>query len=146
MMKSRFAAATIILSLGLSTAVMAATPAEVVERHVASMKRGTLQPIMDDYSADTVVVTPKGLVANQTPADGPGVYSGQAAARRVFTTLTDAAHHPGIKAMETRVEPAGADSVILHWVQFKGQPQQASGKDVFVVRGGKIVFQAIILD
>ncbi|BDD68765.1 hypothetical protein Sj15T_37860 [Sphingobium sp. TA15] len=139
-----FAAA--LLGLSLAGAAQAATPAEVVARHVESMKLGKLQPIMDDYSADTVVVTPQGLVADQAPARGPGIYSGQAQARRVFATLTDKDHHPGIKAMETTIEPAGPDSVILHWVQFKGQPQQVSGKDAFIVRDDKIVFQAIFVD
>ena len=65
---------------------------------------------------------------------------------RVFATLTDKDHHPGIKGMETSIEPAGPDSVILHWVQFKGTPQQVSGKDAFIVRKDKIVFQAIFVD
>jgi hypothetical protein len=138
------AAATIVV--GLASAAGAATPSQIVQRHVDSMKRAQLPQIMADYAKDTVVVTPKGLVAGQTPADAPGVFSGQTQARRVFTTLTDATHLPGIKAMETSIEPAGADGAILHWVQFKGQPQQASGKDVFIVRGDKIVFQAIIPD
>ena len=140
------AAAATAMGLFLAGAAYAATPAEVVARHVESMKAGKLQPIMDDYAADAVVVTPEGLVASQAPAKGPGIYSGRAQAQRVFATLTDKDHHPGIKAMETTIEPAGPDSVILHWVQFKGTPQQVSGKDAFIVRHDKIVFQAILLD
>ncbi|MEA3387918.1 hypothetical protein [Sphingobium sp. CCH11-B1] len=140
------AAALLAANLCLASAAHAATPTEVVARHVESMKVGKLQPIMDDYSADTVVVTPEGLVAGQTPAKGPGVYSGQARASRVFATLTDKDHHAGIKAMETRIEPVGPDSVILHWVQNKGQPSQVSGKDVFIVRNDKIEFQTIMVD
>ncbi len=30
---------------------------------------------------------------------------------------------------------------ILHWVQFKGTPQQISGEDVFVTKNGKITMQ-----
>ena len=138
--------AAAVLSLGVATSAFAATPAEVVARHVASMKVGKLQPIMNDYATDTVVVTPEGLVENQMPAKGPGIYSGRAKAQRVFATLTDKDHHPGIVGMETHIEPVGPDSAILHWVQFKGTPQQVSGKDAFIVRNNKIVFQAIILD
>ena len=29
---------------------------------------------------------------------------------------------------------------------FKGTPKEVSGHDVFVVRGGKVVFQAVIVD
>jgi hypothetical protein len=138
--------AAAMASLGFASIASAATPSQIVQRHVDSMKRGQLPAIMADYAASTVVVTPKGLVAGQAPADAPGVYSGQAQARRVFATLTDTTHLAGIKSMETKIEPAGTDGAILHWVQFKGQPQQASGKDVFIVRGDKIVFQAIIPD
>lgn len=139
--------ATLLAAIALSAAsAQAATPAEVVARHVESMKAGAIQPIMDDYAADTVVVTPEGLVAGQTPAKGPGVYSGQAQARRVFLTLTDKDHHAGIKAMETRIEPVGADGAILHWIQNKGQPGQVSGKDVFIVRNDKILVQTIMVD
>lgn len=135
-----------LMSIGVAGSAMAATPSEIVARHVESMKVGKLQPIMDDYAADTVVVTPQGLVADQSPAKGPGIFSGQAQAQRVFVTLTDKDHHPGIKAMETVIEPSGPDSVILHWVQNKGQPSQVSGKDAFIVRNDKIIFQAIYVD
>lgn len=138
--------AAAMICCGLATAAGAATPVQIVQRHVDNMKLARLPQIMADYARDTVVVTPQGLVAGQTPANAPGVYSGQAAARRVFVTLTDPQHLPGVKGMETSIEPAGADGAILHWVQFKGQPQQVSGKDIFIVRGDKIVFQAIIPD
>jgi hypothetical protein len=145
-MNIRLAATTTLMSLGLATAVFAASPVQVVQRHVDSMKIGKLQPIMNDYAANTVVITPKGLVTGQLPADGPGVFSGQTEARRVFATLTDAGHHPGVKSMVTTIEPTGPDGAILHWTQFKGQKQQVSGKDVFIVRGDRIVFQAIFPD
>jgi ketosteroid isomerase-like protein len=110
------------------------------------MKKGDLPAIMSDYATDAVVITPAGLVPGHHPSGNPGVFSGAADARRVFATLTDKGHHPGVRTMETRIEPAGADIALLHWVQFKGTPQQVSGKDVFVVRGNKIAYQAILLD
>ena len=145
-MNFRLTTAALVIGLGLATAATAATPAAIVQRHVDNMKIGKLQPIMNDYAANTVVVTPKGLVSGQLPADGPGVFSGQTEARRVFSTLTDAGHHAGVKSMVTSIEPAGPDGAILHWTQFKGQKQQVTGKDVFIVRGDKIVFQAIFVD
>ena len=48
--------------------------------------------------------------------------------------------------MQTRIEPHGHDVALLHWVQFKGSAQQVTGEDVFVVRGSKIVYQAILVD
>jgi ketosteroid isomerase-like protein len=136
------------LSLLCATAAQAAdrTPEQVVKDHVVSMKTANVDAVMADYAADTVVITPPGLVPSQVPATGPGVYSGIANARKVFVVLTGAGSIAGIRAMETTVEPLGGDVALLHWVQFKGTPQQVSGTDVFVVRHGKVVVQDIIVD
>jgi len=133
-------------ALGIVGAASAATPSQVVAHHVAMMKKGDLPAIMSDYAANTLVISPPGLVAGQHPAKGPGIFSGLANARKVFATLTDKDHHPGVRTMETSIEPVGADVALLHWVQFKGTAQQVSGEDVFVVRGGKIAYQAILVD
>ena len=34
----------------------------------------------------------------------------------------------------------------LRWTQFKGTPRQVTGEDIFVVRGGRISYQAILVD
>jgi ketosteroid isomerase-like protein len=122
------------------------TPEQVVKDHVASMKTGNVDAVMRDYAPNTVVITPPGLVPTQKPATGPGVYSGVANARKVFVVLTGKGSIDGIRAMETTVEPLGGDVALLHWVQFRGTPKQVSGTDVFVVRGGKVVVQDIIVD
>jgi len=122
------------------------SPEQVVKDHVASMKTGNVDAVMRDYAPNTVVITPPGLVPTQKPATGPGVYSGIANARKVFVVLTGKGSIAGIRAMETSVEPLGGDVALLHWVQFRGTPKQVSGTDVFVVRGGKVVVQDIIVD
>jgi len=122
------------------------SPEQVVKDHVASMKTGNVDAVMRDYAPNTVVITPPGLVPTQKPATGPGVYSGVANARKVFVVLTGKGSIAGIRSMETRVEPLGGDVALLHWVQFRGTPKQVSGTDVFVVRGGKVVVQDIIVD
>ena len=122
------------------------SPEQFVKDHVASMKTGNVDAVMRDYAPNTVVITPPGLVPTQKPATGPGVYSGIANARKVFVVLTGPGSIAGIRAMETRVEPLGGDVALLHWVQFRGTPKQVSGTDVFVVRGGKVVVQDIIVD
>lgn len=133
--------------LGAAPALAAErSPEQVVKDHVASMKTAHVDAVMADYADDTVVITPPGLVPTQQPAAGPGVYSGKANARKVFVVLTGKDSIGGIRAMETTVEPLGADVALLHWMQFRGTPQQVSGIDVFVVRGGKIAVQDIILD
>jgi ketosteroid isomerase-like protein len=146
MQKSLWTAVVMGLAVGGAAAASAATPAQVVAHHVAVMKKGDLPAIMSDYAADAIVISPPGLVAGQQPAKGPGIFSGSASARRVFATLTDKTHHPGVVGMETRIEPVGNDVALLHWVQFKGTAQQVSGEDVFVVRHDKITYQAILVD
>ena len=133
------------LALGGATAASAATPTQVVEHHVAVMKKGDLAAIMSDYAPNTIVLAPPGLVRGQA-TKGVGVFVGSKDARRVFATLTDKDHHPGVRTMETSVSPAGPDAARLRWVQFKGTAQQVSGEDIFVVRGGKIAYQAILPD
>lgn len=121
-----------------------ASPTQVVEQHVDAMKTGDLAAIMSDYADDVVVIAPEGLVKDQTPATGPGVFAGAEDAKRVFATLTAPGSLDAIKGMDTRVEAKGDEVVFLYWTQFKGQPNEVSGRDVFVVRNSKIVFQDII--
>ena len=134
----------VAIGLGLASAAGAATASQVVAHHVAVMKKGDLAAIMSDYAGNTVVIAPPGLVRGQS-AKGVGVFVGSDA-RRVFATLIDKDHHPGVRTMETSIAPAGPDAARLKWVQFKGTPQQVSGEDIFVVRGGKITYQAILPD
>ena len=74
-----------------------------------------------------------------------GVFVG-ADVRKLFAVLTDKTHVAGNRTMQTRYEDAGADTTIMHWVQFKGTAQQVSGYDVFVIRHGKVVFQSVTVN
>jgi hypothetical protein len=133
---------TILLALLGAAAALpawAAADAKVLDHHVANMKSGNLEGVLSDYSPDAVVVTPAGMI---TP---DGVFVG-AEARKLFSVLTDKDHLPGNKTMQSRYQSAGADTSVMHWVQFKGTPKEVSGYDVFVVRGGKIVFQTVIVN
>jgi ketosteroid isomerase-like protein len=116
-----------------------AADTKVVDHHVAAIKAGNLEGVLSDYAADAVVVTPAGMI---TPS---GVFVG-ADTRKLFSVLTDKDHLPGVKSMQTRYVSAGPDTTIMHWVQFKGTPKEVDGHDVFVVRGGKIVFQSVTVD
>lgn len=125
-------------------AAAAMSPAEVVQQHVDAMKTGNIDSIMSDYADDTVVITPQGLVQDQDPATGPGVFVGKESAQKVFSTIT--ANMDAVKGMETTIEPKGTDVAFLHWTQLKGQPGEVSGTDVFIVRNSKIQFQDIVVD
>ena len=103
------------------------------------MKSGNLGGVMADYAPDAVVVTPAGMVSPS------GVFAGKDV-RKLFSVLTDKDHVPGNKTMQTRYDAVSPDTTIMHWVQFKGTAQEISGYDVFVIRGGKVAFQAVIVN
>lgn len=129
--------AAVILSALFVTASAEAQPAsKILDHHVANMKSGSLDGVMADYAPDAVVVTPAGMVSRT------GVFAGRNV-RNLFAVLTDKDHLPGNKTMQTRYESVSPDTTIMHWVQFKGTKQEVSGYDVFVVRGGKVAFQAV---
>ena len=132
-------ACAVILALTLSAGSAIAADTKVLDHHVANMRAGNLEGVLSDYAPDAVVVVPPGL------ANANGVFVG-ADTRKLFSVLTDKDNLPGIKTMQTRYENAGADTTVMHWVQFKGTPKQVTGHDVFVVRGGKVVFQSVTVD
>jgi ketosteroid isomerase-like protein len=123
--------------LGLGSAFAADTA--ILDRHIANMKSGNIDGILADYAPDTVIVTPAGMVSPS------GVFVGKDA-KKLFSVLAAPKNVPGNKTMETKYESLGPDTTKMTWVQFKGTKDQVSGYDVFVVRGGKIAFQTVIVD
>jgi hypothetical protein len=132
-------ACAVILALTLATGSAIAADTKVLDHHVANMKTGNLEGVLSDYAPDAVVVVPPGL------ANANGVFVGPET-RKLFSVLTDKDNLPGIKTMQTRYEIAGPDTTVMYWVQFKGTPKEVTGHDVFVVRGGKVVFQSVTVD
>jgi hypothetical protein len=128
-----------LLTAGAALPALAAADTKVLDHHVANMKSGNLEAVLSDYSPDAVVVTPAGMV---TP---DGVFVGSET-RTLFRVLTGKDNLPGNKTMQTRYQSAGADTSIMHWVQFKGTRKEISGYDVFVIRSGKIVFQSVTVN
>ena len=126
--------AFVLLSSG---AAMADT--KVLEHHVAQMKTGNLEAVLSDYAPNAVIVTPPGAMSKS------GVFIGKDA-RTLFGILTNKENLPGNKTMQVSYENLGPDTTLMRWVQYKGTPKQLSGHDVFVVRGGKIVFQTVSID
>jgi ketosteroid isomerase-like protein len=129
-------AAFAFILLGTGTAL---ADTKVLDRHVATMKAGDLNAVMADYAPDAVVVTPPGAMSPS------GVFAGKDT-RKLFTILTNKENNPAVKTMQTRYVPVSSDTTIMHWVQNKGTAKELSGHDVFVIRGGKIVFQTVSID
>ncbi len=131
--------AAILFALLAPAAAHAADGIAVIDHHVAAMKAGNLADVLSDYAPDAVVVTPPALAGNG------GVFVG-ADTRKLFGVLTDKDHVPGNRTMKTRYEAAGPGTTIMRWVQFQGTAQETSGYDVFVIRGGKVVFQTVVVN
>ncbi|HEX4637679.1 MAG TPA: hypothetical protein VH189_15965 [Rhizomicrobium sp.] len=127
------------LTAGTALPALAAADTKVLDHHVANMKSGNLEAVLSDYSPYAVVVVPAGMV---TP---DGVFVGSEV-RSLFRFLTNKDNLPGNKTMQTRYQSVGADTSIMHWVQYKGTPKEVSGYDVFVTRDGKIMFQTVIVN
>lgn len=153
--------ATAILSLGAIAACssdsksnVAATSttstgdsAEVVlNRHVAAMKAGDLAAVMADYADDTVVIAPNGIAPGEPNVAGFNVFDGKANASKLFAVLTNKDNAAGMASMTTTYEHKGSDVTLMHWVQFDGTPKKVSGTDVWVIRGGKVISQTVLLD
>ena len=128
--------ALLLTLLGAGTAFAADT--KVIDHHLTAIKAGNLEGVLSDYAPDVVIVTTPGMLSPDGVFIGPQI-------RKMFATLTDKDHLPGVKTLQTRYQAAGADTTIMHWVQEKGTAKEVSGYDVFVVRGGKIVFQSVTL-
>ncbi|HWX88960.1 MAG TPA: hypothetical protein VNY75_01535 [Rhizomicrobium sp.] len=133
-------AAILLVLLGAGAGIPAwAADTKILDHHVANMKAGNLDGVLSDYAPDAVVVTPAGMI---TP---DGVFVGSET-RKLFSVLTDKDHLPGNKTMLTRYEKLSPDTTLMHWVQFKGTTKEVSGYDVFVVRGGKVAFQTVVVN
>lgn len=135
-MKSALAAIALLI-VG-ATAASAADTA-LLDRHVANMKSGNIDGILADYAADTVIVTPAGMVSPS------GVFVGKDA-KKLFSVLAAPKNLPANKTMQVKYEDLGAGTTRMGWVQNKGTKDEVSGYDIFVVRGGKIAYQAVIVD
>ena len=142
----RLVLAAAILSLSAATAFAADSAQTVLDRHVAAMKAGNLDAVMADYADNTLVIAPHGIAPGQTNVAGNDVFSGKANARKLFAVLTDKDHNPGAKAMTVSYEQRGNDVTLMHWVQFKGKPEQVSGTDTWIIRGGKVIAQIVAVD
>lgn len=142
----RLVLAAALVTLGTTAAFADATSQAVLDRHVAAMKAGNLDGVMADYADDALVIAPHGIAPGQTSVAGNDVFSGKAEARKLFAVLTDKGHHAAMQSMTATYEQRGNDIVLMHWVQFKGQPNQASGTDTWVIRGNKVIAQVVAVD
>ena len=124
----------------------AVMPRQVVERHIKGMQAGNADMAVEPYADDAVVMTPPGSFPAGTKSLEPGIAIGKPAIRKFFASLLDADHGAAAKGMIWHLDVTPQGGVVMHWTQLKGTPGQVDGIDMFMVRDGKIVFQAIGLN
>ena len=118
----------------------------ILDRHVAEMKAGNLEGVMADYADDALVIAPQGIVPGEANVAGFNVFDGKANISKLFAVLTNKDNAAGMASMTVTYEPKGSDATLMHWVQFKGTPQELSGSDVFVIRNGKVISQTVLVN
>jgi ketosteroid isomerase-like protein len=124
----------------------ASTPRQAVERHVKGMQTGNVDMAVEPYADDAVVMTPPGSFPPGTKSLEPGIATGKPDIRKFFASLLNADHGAAAKGMIWHLDVTPQGGVVMHWTQLKGTPRQIDGIDMFMVRDGKIVFQAIGLN
>ena len=112
----------------------------LAQRHVDVIRTGDVDKLVADYADDAVALTPPGLFSSR-PVSEEGIASGKAEIRKLFELLCGPKFFTAVKGMDARIEKVSDTIAILHWIQFKGTPQQLSGMDVFVTKNGKITMQ-----
>ncbi len=124
----------------------AVTPRQAVERHIKGMQTGNVDMATEPYAEDAVVMTPPGSFPPGTKSLEPGIATGKSDIRKFFASLLNADHGVAAKGMIWHLDPTPEGGIVMHWTQLKGTPQQVDGIDMFMVRDGKIIFQAIGLN
>ncbi len=134
------------MALAANVAFAADTSQAVLDHHVKAMVAGDLDAVMADYADNALLIAPHGIAPGQTNVAGNDVFSGKKNIRKFFAVLTDKAHNPAFKTMTSSLESRGNDVTLMHWMQNKGKPDQVSGTDTWVIRGGKVITQVVAVD
>jgi hypothetical protein len=133
--------------LGTSAAMAADSAKTILARHVAAIKKGDVNALTADYADDALVIAPQGIVHTPThKGDGPDVFVGKANARKLFVAITGKENLPALRSMTAHSENLPGGVTLMHWEQFPGTAKEADGVDVFRIRNGKIVYQAVTID
>jgi ketosteroid isomerase-like protein len=131
----------LFLAAAAATTLHAADDAQTLaQRHVEVIRTGNVDKLMADYADDAVALTPPGLFSSR-PANEEGIAEGKAEIKKLFELLCGPKYFTAVKGMDARIEKVSGTVAVLHWIQFKGTPQQLSGMDVFVTKDGKITTQ-----
>lgn len=104
--------------------------AAVAEHHMAAFATESLDEVVSDYADDAMIINDQ------------GVAQGKAAIREFWSTRVS----PGMPKLTSTVQPAVGSVVVAPWSLGAGTPTEMRGKDVFVIRNGKIQTQVVFID
>lgn len=121
-----------------ATASLKTTPEQqalgVFQSHVAAFTAGNLDAVLNDFSADAVVITPE------------GVFEGRAQIRTLYEGLLaefgviDRGDSPGLNIDVLHVQQ---DMLFIVWHAESRHQVFPFGTDTFICKGGKFVRQTI---
>jgi ketosteroid isomerase-like protein len=118
-----------ILMMWMGVACGHKTPEEVVARHIVMFTGHNWDAVLEDYADDAVFI-------------GPNVpIEGKKDLREFFKSLDR--QSPPLTFKETPVKTRG-DIAAIDWIMNSGTSGALRGRDIFVIRAGKIVFQSTI--
>lgn len=138
--------AAILLTLAAAPAFAQDSIKTILDRHERTIKAGDLDGVMADYADNAVLIAPTGIVKGEKDVVGTNVFDGKANIRKFFSVLTSKESNPAVKSMKVEYEFRGSDVVVMKWAQFPGTPKEVAGTDVWVIRGGKIISQVVLVN
>lgn len=104
------------------------TPEQVVDHHIAALLKGDSTALIEDYAADAVIVF------------ATRVLNGKQEIAEMFAAVQ---RHPATDDDAVmKIESVTRDVVVEAYTHSGPNGVTVSGKDVFVVRHGRIVFHA----
>ncbi len=102
---------------------------QVLGHHLQSFGEGNVEAVMEDYTEDSVVITPDGAL------------NGLAEIRPLFEHLLNNVLPPGSTEFEMKQQVIQGEIAYILWAASSGTHNIPLGTDTFVVRDGKIVAQ-----
>lgn len=129
-MRQFFATAGLLFATSAFTATAAravATSDQIVARHIGQFLAHDWNGVMRDVAPGAIFILGQDTILQGKPAI------------RAFFLKLDA--QKTMPTFEAKLVPAIGDIGQEDWVMNPGQPGSMKGRDLFIIRGGKIVFQ-----
>lgn len=104
---------------------------DVLNHHLSSLGAEDIEAVMEDYTEDSVILTPQGPVC------------GCAEIRRLFESFVQMIPHA---SYSIRTNCLSGPLVLWEWSAASDKAEIKNGVDTFVVQEGKITYQTVRFD